>query len=691
MALTMPDLDQRSAQDLVDWAKSELIPRHCPEWTDHNVSDPGIALIEVFAAMTEMLLYRVNRIPERLQLRLLELLGVQRKGPRAASCPVTFYLSAPQSSEVVIKAGTEVATLRTATSPEIIFSTTAPLIIRPPRIVALITENESRGNKPGRWTQHPLGADGQPTRPVALFPGVTAQNPGGRTDDRDAFYIGLEHDPSKHILSLAFTVGGGLPVGVQPENPPLQWEAQYLRAGSILDWAPLVAERNEALGFGDTLGGFSRSGRITFDLPEHMAQASYDGVTAYWLRCKVVNQQDKNQYKAAPVAVKIVAEAWGGTVRAEHSRLVEDEELGRSDGTPGQTFRLRYAPVLEPKADERLVVEYEGREEIWEQRDDFGASDQHSPHYTLDPITGTIRLGPTLVQADGTLFSFGKIPPLGSRLRMRRYRHGGGVAGNVAANELCVLKAQRSYVRAVQNRERATGGEHPQSLEELAVRAPEWLRTRDRAITAADYAALARQVPDVSRAIAYAPGNQAAAARPGMPPRPQPGKVVVVVLPKVTENDGKIAIDDIETLATDLEQQLRARIVPCVPLGTSVEFRAPQIYPVQVTVELRVPAATAQAQRNALESAVTHELYRYLNPYRGGPGGNGWPFGRTLRINELYGLIQPLLGTAYIDKLKVVLLRRGSSQPVEKQITTFPDDGIICSDVHSVTITADPV
>src|SRR5947208_569812 len=51
MALPVPNLDDRRFQDLVDDAK-RLVQQKCPEWTDHNVSDPGVTLIETFARMT---------------------------------------------------------------------------------------------------------------------------------------------------------------------------------------------------------------------------------------------------------------------------------------------------------------------------------------------------------------------------------------------------------------------------------------------------------------------------------------------------------------------------------------------------------------------------------------------------------------------------------------------------------------
>ena len=62
MALPVPNLDDRTFQDLVNEARSR-IPLHCPEWSDHNLSDPGITLIELFAWMTELIIYRLNQVP----------------------------------------------------------------------------------------------------------------------------------------------------------------------------------------------------------------------------------------------------------------------------------------------------------------------------------------------------------------------------------------------------------------------------------------------------------------------------------------------------------------------------------------------------------------------------------------------------------------------------------------------------
>lgn len=73
MPLSLPNLDDRRYADLMEEARA-LIPSYAPEWTNHNPSDPGITLVELFAYLTEMLLYRVNRVTDdnkRAFLRLI--------------------------------------------------------------------------------------------------------------------------------------------------------------------------------------------------------------------------------------------------------------------------------------------------------------------------------------------------------------------------------------------------------------------------------------------------------------------------------------------------------------------------------------------------------------------------------------------------------------------------------------------
>src|SRR3954464_5244469 len=125
MTLIAPNLDDRRFQDLVDEAK-RMVQRKWPEWsgwTDHNVSDPGVTLIETFASMVDQLLYRLNRVPDRHYLKFLELIGVQLFPPTTARADVTFWLSAPRPEPVTVAPRTQVATVRVESEEPIVFAT----------------------------------------------------------------------------------------------------------------------------------------------------------------------------------------------------------------------------------------------------------------------------------------------------------------------------------------------------------------------------------------------------------------------------------------------------------------------------------------------------------------------------------------------------------------------------------------
>src|SRR5262245_60282134 len=137
MTLTVPKLDDRHFQDLVDEAKKR-IPYYCKDWTDHNVSDPGVTLIELFAWMVDILLYRLNQVPDLHYIKFLEMLGVKLKPSVPAHAPVTFWLSTPQNLDVVIPAGTQVASTQTETELSIVFTTDDDLQIHLPKLSEVI-------------------------------------------------------------------------------------------------------------------------------------------------------------------------------------------------------------------------------------------------------------------------------------------------------------------------------------------------------------------------------------------------------------------------------------------------------------------------------------------------------------------------------------------------------------------------
>src|SRR5260370_2201573 len=131
MSLPVPNLDDRSWKQIVDEAV-RLSPRYCAEWTNHNASDPGVTLLELYAWMTEMVIYRLNKVPEKNFLTFLDLIGVRLKPPEPAKVVLEFTPSEGVEGELVVKAGTQVATLQTGGGDPATFQT--PRDLPPPAL-----------------------------------------------------------------------------------------------------------------------------------------------------------------------------------------------------------------------------------------------------------------------------------------------------------------------------------------------------------------------------------------------------------------------------------------------------------------------------------------------------------------------------------------------------------------------------
>ncbi len=129
MALTSPDLDDRDFAQLMSQALDRL-RSSCSEWTDLSAGDPGIVLLELFAYLTEVMIYRLNRVPEKVYMEFLRLLGVQLEPPAAAAVRLHFSLPSAASSRLEIPAGTRVTVGRTQPSQQApIFRTGRPGVI----------------------------------------------------------------------------------------------------------------------------------------------------------------------------------------------------------------------------------------------------------------------------------------------------------------------------------------------------------------------------------------------------------------------------------------------------------------------------------------------------------------------------------------------------------------------------------
>lgn len=611
MSLAAPNLDDRRFQDLVDDAK-RLVQQRTQRWTDHNVSDPGVTLIEAFAWMTDQLLYRLNRVPDRNYVKFLELIGVRLYPPAAAQAPVTFWLSAPQPATVTIPAGTEVATVRTGEQLPIVFSTTED---RPIVTCSLSRMGSMLDGKALRDHGDALSMKN------GSFPFSSPPKPG------EVLLVGLSEAVPACVVNLRFTarIEG---VGVNPDDPPLAWEAW---TGE--DWAPCELVR-------DTTGGINRDGDVVLHVPRGHATSTIDRVKAGWLRARITEPREgQPPYSASPEIRGLTAYTIGGSATAMNAELVRNEVVGDSEGVPGARFRLKRTPIV--AGEKPLVVEVRDGDDWqeWTQRPNFAASGPTDRHFTLDAAGGQMEFGPAVRMADGTFRAYGAVPARGATVRVPLYRSGGGASGNVAAGALAVLKASIPYVARVENRRAAQGGVDGEDLEMAKVRGPIVLRTRDRAVTAEDFEHIAREVaPEIARVKALTSTEAA-----------ETGVVRVLIVPAVSGSDGRMSFDQLVPADETLERITR-RLDESRLVATRVVVEPPAYRGVTIVARLRARPRTdvTRLQQDALAA-----LFRYFHPTSGGPEGTGWPFGRPVLAGEVYGALQRVRGTELVEDVRI--------------------------------------
>lgn len=653
MPIPDPQLDDRRFQDIVNEAK-QLIPRFCPEWTDHNVSDPGITLIELFAWMVDLLLYRVNRVPDKMYLRFLDLLGIRLGEAIPARTRLTFSLSAVQPVAVTIPRGTEVSTVRTHYDEAISFTSDENLVLFPPTLSQCLTSSDevtfidrtaalAAGDAFNAFRDSPLPGDG--------------------------VYFGFPEDVGSHLLTAAIdaSVAG---IGVDPRDPPLAWEAW---CGEVKGWVRVELDA-------DTTGGFNERGAVTMLLPEDMEPRALSGAGLHWVRVRVVQPRaGQGEYSASPAIRGVAFTCLGGSAWASHSAVVESEILGRASGAPSETFSFARRPLLARNAEEYIeVLEGAGEEWVaWTEVQSFQESGVEHRHYAIDGVSGTVSFGPIVRQYSGREVAHGRSPAKGALVRMARYRYGGGTIGNVGEFTLSVLRSSIPYVARVTNRGPATGGMDPESLDEAKLRAPAALRGQDRAVTASDYEFLAMQA---SRRVARVKCIAVRGERNSTVP---PGTVELLILPRLPDNLRTLdALQPRPDLIAEVQEYLNERRL----LGTELVVDGPAYIGVRVETTLVVRTG---ANAEAVRAEVAARILRYLDPLLGGTQGGGWPFGRDLYASELQSVILAAAGVDYVRETNLVPLDvdTGRARAAAQQLA-LPEDVLPFAYEPVVTVVA---
>jgi phage-related baseplate assembly protein len=140
VSLPSPNLDDRTFDDIVEDV-IRLIPRYCPDWTNHNPSDPGITLVELFAWMTELILYRLNRVPDKVYVTLLDLIGIRLGAPQPARSLLSFKLVEGYRGHQWVRKGTQVASELAAEGEPIIFETENDVLLTDVQLVHCLSRD----------------------------------------------------------------------------------------------------------------------------------------------------------------------------------------------------------------------------------------------------------------------------------------------------------------------------------------------------------------------------------------------------------------------------------------------------------------------------------------------------------------------------------------------------------------------
>ncbi|MBN2145902.1 MAG: putative baseplate assembly protein [Anaerolineales bacterium] len=685
MSIPAPNLDDlRFQRDLVDEARKRII-RYCPEWTEYNLSDPGITLIELFAWMTEMILYRLNQVPEKNYLKFLELLGIQRRPASSARADLTFWLSVPlpispeNEEAVIVPQGIQVMARNTGEGEPVIFTTDRKLTVVPPRLTQLRREEDFHKNYLPRLGIEAFYAFSQ-SRP----------QPG------DTFYLGFDEarDISAHLLRLNFQCRQTEAVGVRRDDPPWVWECSL---GNGL-WQEITPSSSP--GEKDTTGGLNNAnGSLVLYLPMDMRPDEVYGRSASWVRCRLEQRRpEQGMYSESPRITSVQTFTIGASVPATHAVVAEDVMLGRSNGDPGQTFFLEHTPILDLQDGEQVEVEEVQFGELvfvpWKHTDSFAHADRYERCFVLDTASGEVKFGPAVRQADGTVQQYGRVPETNRQVRFTRYRYGGGARGNVPANAIQVMTTSLAYIARVSNLRRSRGGMDPETLDEVKLRAQRELQAQMRAVTAEDYELLAKAATaSVARARCITPQqHQPGRQTPALPS----GVVRLLIVPAVGDSlraRDLTALHLDETLAGKVASYLdRYRLLTAILrveepsyLGVKVrarvvtsEFQRPEVVRANALDTLRAFISPLKLENNPAVGAETSSGSEIIGNYSlpeeiTGPEWEGWPFGRNLYLAEVFSLLQRVPGIRHV--LEVELFTR----EVDPRQELSPEEAVAAS------------
>ena len=687
MPLPSPILDDRSYQQLRD-ELVRRIPVYAPEWTDHNASDPGITLIELFAFLGENLLFRFNQIPDATKLAFLKLLHLPLRPAVPARALVTLASTDPTGAAVLVPLATP---MQAGSVP---FESLTEASVWPLEITALGKIVAPAPDSPDgqEFSQASIDArggiqageqaayytsqvvPGDPTAADALpvdFSSAAGSVDFGKSVD-GCVWIAVRRTKTTDMSKLG---GALLNIGVvlDPQVPSMDQVdpcpgVSPTDSGAEMIWQ-VSTGRADAHGQptyrdlkveGDSTRGLASQGIVRLRLPDDITtvgvltpsdpdlagtdsyppQIDDEQVAAdviFWLR-------GLRRDPARPLG-KLLFLGINGTDVVQMLKA-PPEFVGTGTAQASQTYTLVHGPVIQGTT--HIQVEQAGGWTDWLAVDGFEDSQEDSRHYVLDPEAATVTFG------NGVR---GRAPQIGERIRTLEYRYGGGPAGNVGAKAITKVSGVSNVTAS--NPLPAVGGAPGETVAEGLERVPGEFRRHDRAVTQSDFQELALATPGA--------GVGRADCLPLFDPRTKSldaaGVVSVVVWPREDLKHPGAPVPD-RTLLAQVCAWLDARRL----ITTELYVIPPTYRKIAVAVGLQAkPGYGIEAVRRWVELVIRQYLAP-LPPY--GPDGSGWPLGRSVYGPELEAAALQVEGVQYVECVRLAVSDAASGLWIEAAAAT---------------------
>lgn len=276
MTIAPPKIDHRDQQKVVEQVR-ELALYYCnKEWKDIDQirSDKNAdALIQIFSRMMEIIIQRLNKVPDKNFLTFLDMVGTRLSPPRVARAPLTFTMAKGKTIYGKIPKGMQVATVQTKELPALVFETESDITIIQPGLVK--AASLSPGDE--KWTDHSKALFKDSKEDVELF--------RGKTNVPHRLFLG-------HSKLFSFeekkTIILNTKIDLQTDSPPImpkEWEVKWYYFDETLSPKPLNV--NKTANYNEKVANLLKSGSITFEPVAGIAEKTLTGF-----------EKDKDQQKS---------------------------------------------------------------------------------------------------------------------------------------------------------------------------------------------------------------------------------------------------------------------------------------------------------------------------------------------------------------------------------------------------------